>query len=119
MDTNEEFRRNAYIEALMVPLFTVSCEILECDSPLVPDADDLIRCENCKKRVCDVHSVKRSVYSLCRDCNRIEKAKLEAVALPELVWMVTRVSAGSITAEELDAKLSSLLFTVTDIEGGE
>lgn len=118
MDTEDEIKRNAYIEALMGSVLrTTACDIPQCDSPLVPDSDDLVRCEKCRKRVCEVHALKRSVYLLCVDCDRIEKAKLEAVALPKLVNLINRMMAKSITAEILASELSGLAFTVTDIEG--
>ena len=118
MDTENELVEAAHKESkLRFQTVQYACAILGCDSALVEDIGDFNPCENCKKRVCDGHSRKRSVYWLCSDCDRIERDKLTALLLDRVLAVAEKIRDRKLNAEEAGIEFFRLHEVANEIEG--
>ena len=117
MDTEMELEIDANTSD-RTPKF--ACPIKGCLSALVDELDELERCEKCEQRVCEVHSVLMSgsqgAYFICSDCDRKEKARMEALLGP-LDALIDGVRNHSLLSSDVEDKLAALALDVATIRG--
>ena len=93
-----------------------ACCILGCDSAAVGEPDELNRCENCGKKVCQGHSRKRSTYVVCSECDEAERERLQLLIAEPLENLVAQIRQGLITAETLEVALGGIVNQVADLQ---
>ena len=112
MMTDEELK----IDAATPENLKYSCAFDKGTCLQVDELADLKRCERCDKRVCDVHAKERVNYSLCVDCDRDEKTKMESL-IPHVDKLVDRLRNYEIGADEFQMTLVALVDQASTIEG--
>lgn len=79
------------------------------------DWDDLIKCENCKARVCGVCARPRSCFAFCLQCHNTEHMLLRSQIIADMAALMRRIVEGMI-GEQVEARLRSIADTVADLE---
>ena len=117
MDTENELAESAYRDRFGETRIRYACAIEKCDSALVDEVTDLNLCEKCRRRVCDGHNRKRSVYGVCETCDKSERGALAVLLTDELTDLAGKIQARLLTAEDVILKLEAMVLNVEEIEG--
>ena len=96
----------------------IHCEIcgVRGDDYEFQDWDDLIRCEQCSKRVCNDCKKPRSCYVFCVSCDEQELILLKTQVIASMARLMADIMAGKITGQDVAVRLSSLADTVNDFD---
>lgn len=116
MDTEAELAQDAATPDRPVEY---ACCIEACTSATVPEPDDLNRCENCAKRICQGHTRQRSFYVLCSECDDAERMRLLLLIAEPLEQIAAQIRQRTIDAEQAQLKLLEIADQVAEIQGGK